>query len=336
MTRGQNTSSTTPAANAAIFAAALVFASLPLWADKGLVFLAGIVMVQIVFAVSFNLMFGLTGLVSFGQAAFFAAGAYTAAWLGRTVPEVPFLISSLAGGVVGALLALVIGAVALRRASGIYFAILTLALGQLVYTLIGKSDALGREDGLVGIKRPVIDFFVGTLDLSVGDRYYYFLLVACALLLGFLWWVWHGQLGRLLAALRQDAERIRFFGVNVRRYREIAFIISGGITALAGALVAPWSQIVTPAIAHWSYSALPILFCLLGGASRFWGPAVGAIVFAGLEHTTRTMVGVSELIVGGALLVVVLAMPGGIVGTLSLLAAKLTKNGKERPNEQSA
>ncbi len=324
------------AANAAIFAAALTFATLPMWADKGLVFLAGIVMVQIVFAISFNLMFGLTGLVSFGQAAFFAAGAYTAAWLGRTVPDLPFLLVCLAGAAAGALLALVIGLVALRRASGIYFAILTLALGQLVYTLIGKSDALGREDGLVGIKRPVIDFFVGSLDLSVGDRYYYFLLVACALLIGLLWWVWHGQLGRMLAALRQDPERMRFFGVNVRRYREIAFIVSGGTTALAGALMAPWSQIITPAIAHWSYSALPILFCLLGGASRFWGPAVGAIVFAGLEHATRTMVGVSELIVGGALLVVVLAMPGGIVGTLSLLAAKLTRDRKEKLNEQSA
>lgn len=309
-------------AAAALAVALAVFATLPLWADKGLLFLAGIVLVQIVFALSFNLMFGLTGLVSFGQAAFFAAGAYASAWLARTAPDVPFFLTVAFGGVAGALLAGVIGLIALRRASGIYFAILTLALGQLVYTVIGKTTALGREDGLIGIARPTLDLGLFQIDLSAGDSYYYLILIASAVLIAALWWVWHGSLGRILTAIRQEPERVRFLGVDVRRYREYAFVISGTITALAGALMAPWSQIITPMIAHWSYSALPILFCLLGGASRFWGPAVGAIVFAGLEHTTRTMIGIGELVVGGVLLAVVLAMPGGIMGTFAAMNEK--------------
>lgn len=299
-----------------------VFATLPFWAGKGLVFLAGIVLLQMVFALAFNLMFGLTGLVSFGQAAFFAAGAYASGWLARMLPDLPFFLTIAFGGAVGAVLSAIIGLVALRRASGIYFAILTLALGQLVYTLIGKTTALGREDGLIGIARPVLDFGVFEINLAAGDNYYFLILTASVVLSAILWWVWHGNLGRILAAIRQEPERVRFLGIDVRRYREYAFIISGTVTALAGALVAPWSQIITPMLAHWSYSALPILFCLLGGRSRFWGPAVGAIVFAGLEHATRTMVGVAELVVGGALLIVVLAMPGGILGTLSALGGR--------------
>ena len=304
----------------------LLFATLPFWAEKGLVFLAGIVMVQIVFALAFNLMFGLTGLVSFGQAAFFAAGAYASAWLARTAPDLPFFLSIAFGGAVGAVLAVIIGLVALRRASGIYFAILTLALGQLIYTVIGKTTALGREDGLIGIARPTLNFGLFETDLSQGDSYYYLILVTSAVMILGLWWVWHGSLGRILSAIRQEPERVRFLGVNVRRFREYAFVISATVTALAGAMMAPWSQIITPMIAHWSYSALPILFCLLGGSSRFWGPAVGAIVFAGLEHSTRAMVGMAELVVGGALLIVVLAMPGGILGTLAGLRQRLTGN----------
>lgn len=305
-------------------AAILAFAALPWWADKGLVFLAGIVLVQIVFALSFNLTFGLTGLVSFGQAAFFAAGAYASAWLARTAPDVPFVLTLVFGAAVGAALAFIIGLVALRRASGIYFAILTLALGQLVYTVIGKTTALGREDGLTGIARPRLDFGLFTIDLSAGDAYYYFILAVSIVMIAALWWVWYGSLGRILTAIRQEPERARFLGVNVRRYREYAFLISGAMTALAGAVMAPWGQIITPMIAHWSYSALPILFCLLGGSRQFWGPAVGAIVFAGLEHATRTMIGVADLVVGGALLLVVLAMPGGILGTLVSLRSRVT------------
>lgn len=310
--------------------------SVPFWAGGGLVFLVGLLLIQTVFALSFNILFGLTGLVSFGQAAFFAAGAYATAYLMRVAPDTPFLLAWLAGGLVGGVIAALIGVVALRRASGIYFAILTLALGQLVYTVIGKSTALGREDGMTGIARPVLDLLVMEIDLSVGDRYFFFILAACIVVAGLLWWVWHGRIGRVLYAIRQDPERVRFLGINVQRYREIAFTISGATTALAGALIGPWNQILTPEIADWSYSALPILMCLLGGASYYWGPAAGAILFVGLSHATRTMPGISELLIGGILLLVVLAVPGGVAAGLARIGKSRRRSAEEGAYDQAA
>lgn len=290
------------------------FAFVPLWADKGTIFLASVVMINVVFALAFNLVFGLTGLVSFGHAAFFAGGAYATGLLLQRFADVPFLVSWLAAGAAGALIAAVVAVVALRRASGIYFAILTLALAELVHILIAKSTLLGREDGLTGIKRPVVDLGVLHLDLAAGNTLYYVTL-GCSLALGaFLWVLWHNQFGRLLAAIRQDAERVRFLGANVHRLRFAAFVISGSVAGLAGGLYAPVAQLLTPELAHWSHSALPILFCLVGGAAYFWGPAVGAIVFIALEHATRNVVGLSELLIGSVLLTVVLVFPGGVIG----------------------
>lgn len=297
----------------------LLFASVPWWADKGLLFLASVVMINATFALSFNLVFGLTGLVSFGHAAFFAAGAYTTGLLLQRFSEVPFLASWLAAGVTGGLVAAVVAVVALRRSSGIYFAILTLALAELVHILISKSDLLGREDGMTGIKRPVMDLGLFSVDLSAGNNLYYVTLLCSAVLGAILYVLWHNRIGRLLAAIRQDADRVRFLGVNVHALKFAAFVASGVMAGLAGGLYAPVSQLLTPEIAHWGYSALPILFCLVGGVSYFWGPVVGAMVFIALEHMTRNVVGLSEILIGLVLLLVVLVFPGGLIGGLRRL-----------------
>lgn len=297
----------------------IVFSSVPFWADKGLLFLSAVVLIKIAFALSFNLIFGLTGLVSFGQAAFFAAGAYTAGILLARFPEVPFLMSWFAAGIMGAFVALIVAVVALRRASGIYFAILTLALAELVHILISKSTYLGREDGLTGIKRPKLDIGLLNIDLAVGNNLYFVTLVLTSLIGFIAYLIWHNRTGRVLAALRQDAERVRFLGVNVTAARFMIFVVSGCLAGLAGGLYAPTAQLLTPEIAHWSYSALPILFCLVGGVSSFWGPMLGAIVFVGLEHLTRNITGLSEIIIGLVLLIVVLGLPGGIIGGIERL-----------------
>ncbi|MCC5859624.1 MAG: branched-chain amino acid ABC transporter permease [Ectothiorhodospiraceae bacterium] len=297
-----------------VLAMLILVASVPFSPGSGLTFLVGLLMIQAVFAISFNILFGLTGLISFGQAAYFAAGAYGTAYLMQLDVGMPFLVAWVLGGLIGGVFAIAVGLVALRRASGIYFAILSLALGQLVYTVIRYSDALGRDDGMLGIDRPVLNFFLFQIDLGVGERYFYFILIATALLVAFLWWVWHGKLGRVLFAIRQDPDRVRFLGVNVQRYQQYAFVIGGTTAALAGGLMGPWAHILTPELAHWSYSALPILMSLLGGVAYFWGPVAGAIVFAWLGYITRTMPGIQELVIGGVLLVIVLALPGGIAG----------------------
>jgi branched-chain amino acid transport system permease protein len=296
-----------------------IFSSVPFWADKGLIFLAAVVLIKIAFSFSFNLIFGLTGLVSFGHAAFFAAGAYTTGILLARLPEVPFLLSWLAAGGMGALVALIVAVVALRRASGIYFAILTLALAELIHILISKSTFLGREDGLTGINRPILDIGILSLDLAAGNNLYFVTLLLTSLIGLVAYFIWHNRTGRLLAAIRQDSERVRFLGVNVPAMRMFIFVLSGCLAGLAGGLYAPTAQLLTPEIAHWSYSALPILFCLVGGVSYFWGPMLGAVIFVGLEHLTRNITGLSDIIIGLVLLIVVLGFPGGLIGGVERL-----------------
>lgn len=308
-----------------ILLAALIvaFATIPLWADGGLRFLAGVALVQIVFALSFNIIFGLAGLVSFGHAAYFAAGAYTAGLLLQKGVPIPLPLILVSGALMGGVLALLVAALALRRSSGNYFAILTLALAELLHIVISKSTLLGREDGMTGLKPPRLDLGVMTVDLSQGHALYYLLLVVTLVAGLCAWLLWSGPIGRRLAATRLEPDRAAFLGINVHRARVQAFALSGVGAGLAGAMYAPLAQLLTPEVAHWSFSALPILFCLLGGAASFWGPVAGVLVFLGVEHATRTVVGLSEIMIGVTLLTVVLVFPGGLAGGVQRLVQSL-------------
>ena len=230
------------------FAVALL---IPQFANKGVVFLAGLVAVNIVFALCFNLLFSYSGLLSFGQATFFAVGAYALEIIMVRLPDVPFLVAVFAAGAGGCLTAVLIGVLALRRTEGIYFAVLTLAFGELVRILISKSTLLGRNDGLTGIPRPKIDLLIGVLDLTRGDSYYYFMIAVCGLLSAVLWWVVHSRYGRVFRAIRLEPVRTAFLGIDPNRHRLLAFAISGTITALVGAVFTPWAQILTPELADW-------------------------------------------------------------------------------------
>jgi branched-chain amino acid transport system permease protein len=308
---------------AVVVAMALAF---PAVANPGLVFLAGVVAINVVLGLSFNLLFSTAGLLSFGQSAFSAAGAYTTAVLLLKVPGLPFLLVLAASALVGAALALALGIIALKRTEGVYFAVLTLAFSALLHVVIAKTTALGRNDGLTGIPRPRIDLGVTSVDLAQGQNFYVFVVLLTAAVTAVLWWVTHSRLGRSFRAIRLDPMRAMFLGIDVRRRRLEAFAIAGATTALAGALIGPLTSIVSPDLAHWAESTKPILFTLLGGAGAFWGPAVGAVMFAGIEYGTRTLAGASDLITGGLLLAVVLAVPGGVLG----LAARLV-NRKRAP-----
>lgn len=283
--------------------------------NRGLIFIAGMVWINAVFGLSFNLLFGLGGVLSFGQAMFFAAGAYAAAVLGQQF-DLPFLLAWLLAGVVGGLLAGLVGAVALRRNEGVYFAILTLAFAELLHLLISNTALLGRNDGLSGLARPVLQLPGLQLDLRGGDRFYYLIVAVCGGLIALLRWTTGTPFGRALQAIKQDPERAEFLGIPVRLHRWAGFVIAGVVTALAGALVAPWAQIVTPELAHWSNSTNPILYTLLGGSAYFWGPVLGAVLLSAVFYLTRTLVGVSDLVTGLLLLGVVLSMPGGVLGLL--------------------
>lgn len=313
-----------PAARFLLVLAVLTAAALllPFVANRGLVFLAGVVAINVVLGMAFNLLFSTAGLLSFGQATFSATGAYAVALLLLRLPDIPFLLALALAAAAGALAAVVIGFVALRRTEGVYFAVLTLAFAELVHVVIAKTSFFGRNDGLTGIPRPRI----GPLDLAQGQAYYVFVIVVTALLIACLWWVTHSRLGRSFRAVRLDPMRAAFLGIDVRRRQLEAFAISGACAATAGGLMGPLTSIVSPDLAHWGESTKPILFTLLGGAGHFWGPFVGAVVFSAVEYGTRSLAGASDLITGGLLLAVVLAIPGGLLGLAALLVARLRPN----------
>lgn len=325
-----------PAKFIALILLAATFVTLPYWANQGIMFLAGLVLIEAIFALSWNLLFGFTGLASFGHAAFFAIGAYLTGYALRAALGVPFLLLILASGILGAAVAVVVGVVLLRRTTGIHLAIFTLALAEVLRIIIGYSTALGREDGLASIPRPSLELGFMTISLNSGTAYYWFLCVAFALIAWLMWVICHGAFGRILVSIRQDPERASFVGVNVPAYRLNAFTISGGVAAVSGALYAPWAQIVTPESAHWIHSTQPMLASLLGGAHSFFGPIIGTVLFSVINYLTRNLVGLSELVIGVTLLVIVLAAPSGVAGLFKALRASYaTKPGAGARREAS-
>ncbi|CAH1689215.1 Branched-chain amino acid ABC transporter permease [Hyphomicrobiales bacterium] len=310
----------------AVLVVLLFFA--PELVNPGLLFIIGMTLIQSVFALSWNLLFGYTGLASFGHAGFYAIGAYfTGASLRYGFP-LPFVVTLLVAGILGALVAYGIGIVALKRLTGIFLAVLTVALTEALGKIIGFTPALGEQDGLGNIPRPIINLGVTSLDLTHSNAYYRFLLIACLLIIGGLWWVIHSRLGRTFRAIREDADRARFIGIDVARYRVISFMISGGTAALAGALSAPWTRIVTLDQVNWLASTQPMLNSLLGGFTSFWGPVVGSVVFTSINYWTRSYPGLSEMLVGGVLVLIILVAPTGVLGILGKLRARLLKGGR--------
>jgi branched-chain amino acid transport system permease protein len=303
----------------AIAAGTLVLASLPFWTTSAIVFLVGLTLIDSIFALSWNLLFGFTGLTTFGHAAFFAFGAYSTGLALKMNAPVHFFLLLLIVTLLGALLSGLVGAVVLRRAAGIALAILTMALGEIMRIVLGYSILLGREDGISGIKRPEVDLLFVQLNLQTGNNFYWFLCVVCALVAGAMCWLSFGRFGRVLRSIQQDPERTAFLGINVARYRLLSFTIAGGVGTLAGALYAPWVQTITPELADTFRSAQPMLNALLGGAQSFWGPVIGTVMFAVVNFSTRTLAGLSELVVGLVLLGVILIAPSGVMGFVDKL-----------------
>ncbi len=305
-------------------AIAVVFVfSMPFWANPGLVFIAGLTLVEALFALSWFFLFSAAGVVSFGHAAFFALGAYGVGVLLKTTVGIPFLVMLLLSAVGGAAVAAIVGLIALKRSSGIYLAILTMALGEICRIVVGYSALLGRDDGLPAIPRPSIDFGFAKLSLAPDLHYYWFLCIATVLLTALMWWLTRSRFGRVLRSVHQDSERTTFIGVDVDWYRLQAFMISGALAALSGGLSAPWTQIVTPEAANVLHSTAPVLNSLLGGLASFWGPFVGATVFAAVHYFTRTLAGLSEIVIGGILLTIVLVAPLGIIGLAQKLESRV-------------
>ncbi len=277
------------------------------------------VLLLALFAISFNLLFGMTGLLSFGHAAFYAAGAYATALLLRG--GAPLLPAVLLGAAFAAALAAVVGAFCVRH-TRVYFSMLTLAFGMLVYAIVWKwTGVTGGDDGLIGIPRGRLGL-PGSLDLDLAPlrRYYWFAAVLVLASVGALHRLSGSPLGLALRAIRENAERAEFSGVRVRRTIFLAFVVAGGFAGLSGALLAPLEQTVAPSAAHWTKSAEPVMAALIGGPFAFAGPLVGAAVYLGLKELIVRFTEYWLLVFGLVLLVLVLAFRGGLLGAVEALA----------------
>src|ERR1700730_14331847 len=261
-------------------------------------------------ALSFNLLFGMAGLLSFGQGAFYAGGAYAAALLLRA--GLPLLPSVLLGALFAAALAAAIGAFCVRH-TRIYSSMLTLAFGMLVYAVVWKwTDVTGGDDGLIGIPRGRLGL-PGPMNVPVEtlQRYYFFTAALVLASMAVLHQLSASPFGLTLRAIRENAERAEFSGVGVRRTIFIAFVIAGFFAGLSGALLAP------PGPAHWTKSAEPVMATLIGGPLSWAGPIAGAAVYLGLKELIVRYTEYWLLVFGLVLLGTVLAFREGLVGALA-------------------
>lgn len=267
------------------------------------------------FACAFNLLLGYTGLLSFGHAAFFGTAAYVTGYMVKNIGLSPGL-GILAGTVAALILGLLFGMLVIRR-QGIYFAMITLALAQLIYFFYLQAPFTGGEDGIQGIPRGRL---LWAFSLENDLHLYYF--VFAIFLIGFflVHRVIHSPFGQVVKAIRENEPRAISLGYDVNRYKLIVFVLSAGIAGLAGSTKAIVFTFVTLTDAEWHTSGDVVLMTLLGGMGTVFGPVVGAFSIVGLQSQLAERLGsLVSVITGVMFMICVLSFRRGIVGELVAL-----------------
>jgi branched-chain amino acid transport system permease protein len=288
------------------------------------------ILILALFSLSVNLLLGYTGLLSFGQAAFFGVGAFAAAKVLLANANVP--LAMIGGMAAAALVALILGFICVRH-TAIYFAMLTLAFGMLFYAGVQKVELI--MSAITGVEVKAATMFGGAwglLDIPRGPifnfpmnslvNYYYFTLVVAGIAIFLFYRLVHSPLGLSFKAIRDSESRVAFTGISVRNRRLLCFVIAGVYAGLAGALRTAWLGNVDPLVFHWSTSAAPIVATLLGGMYTFAGPIVGAAVYyivkerVFVAYSAGMLVQPWQLAIGLIIVALVLGLPGGIVGII--------------------
>lgn len=276
------------------------------------------VLVFALFALSFNILLGYTGLLSFGQAVYFGLGAYGASLF--LIHVMNNLWLALLGGVaVAALVALGIGFLCLKH-HGVSFAFLTLAFAEMIYFIVFEMrNITGGDDGLTGIPRP--DLILPGISLSLANSTvrYFFVLTLVALCYLLTYRILNSPFGRVLAAMRENEERTAFLGLAVRRFKLSSFVLSGAMAGLAGGLFSINLNFVPLEILHWTVSGEVVIMALVGGVANFFGPAIGAALLIILRDVLSSYMERWQLVVGIIFALVVMFLPLGLSSILSKL-----------------
>jgi len=281
------------------------------------------------FACAFNLLLGYTGLLSFGHAAYFGTGAYITGYVVTRFAATPEL-GLLFGVAAAALLGLVFGGLAIRR-QGIYFAMITLALAQMLYFFCLQAPFTGGEDGLQGVPRGKL---FGLISLSSDTAMYVFV---CVIFLAGFWLIdriIHSPFGQVLKSIRENEDRALSLGYDVDRYKLAAFVLSSAIAGLAGATKTLMLGFATLTDVFWGTSGEVVLMTLLGGVGTLLGPVVGAVIIIVLQNELADKVGSWVTVILGAIFVVnVLAFRKGVVGEI---ADRLERRKSAKQEQRSA
>ena len=265
-----------------------------------------------IFACAFNLLLGYTGLLSFGHAAYLGAAAYFTGWLAKSAglsPELAVLAGTLGAGLIG----LAVGLIAIRR-QGIYFAMITLAMAQMVYFVWLQAPFTGGEDGLQGVPRGKL---FGLIPLANDVAMYFVVLTVFVAVFLAVVRIVHSPSGQVLKAIRENEPRAVSLGYDVDKYKLLAFVLSTALAGLAGSLKTLVLGFATLSDAHWSLSGEVVLMTLLGGMGTFAGPVLGAFTIIGLQNYLADRVGDWVTVIIGAIFVIcVVGFRRGFIGEL--------------------
>ncbi|MEN8195880.1 MAG: branched-chain amino acid ABC transporter permease [Pseudomonadota bacterium] len=273
------------------------------------------IMIFGLYAVGFNLIFGYTGMLSFGHAAFLGVGAYGCG-VAISVFGINWLLAIAIGVVLAGAVAMVVGALAIRT-RGIYFAMVTLALAQCVYYILYQwSDLTGGEDGLRGVSVQIVNLGGVELNMLNPLTKYYVMLVFVALALWIFSRILESPFGAVLEAIRENENRARACGYDTARTKWLAFVLSGMFCGLAGALYAIHLSIVPIEAAHYLTSGEAVMMALLGGMGTFFGPFIGAGMFLLLQDVLSAEVEYWQFFTGAIFVIFVLFFPRGIWGSI--------------------
>ena len=307
-----------PTFTPAMFACWLFFATVPFWIERvGLYQYLGIeILVFATYALAFNLVLGHAGLPSFGHGGFFGIGAYAFGLAQFNIAPnlwVCLVVSAIAAAIAGALVAAFISH---RR--GIYYALMTIAFGQIFWFIAIKMHSVtGGEDGLLKIERLPASFSVATFELKSNVALYYFVYALFIAVSLFLWRLTHSPFGRVVKAIKQNETRARFVGYDVWRYKAAVLVVSAGLSGLAGGLFSMAQTSAFPDVMSLHYSGYVVMMTLVGGGLvSFWGPVIGAVVFFLARDIIGALTTGWMLWFGLCFVVMVLFKPEGIAGML--------------------
>jgi branched-chain amino acid transport system permease protein len=301
----------------------VLFALVPVLASSPYqINLASHVLIWSLFAVSFNMLWGVTGMLSLGQALFYGLGAYSVGLMVNYLGSAWYLPGIGIGLLAAALLAFFLGLLVIR-VGGVYFTMLTLAFGQLAWQITFKwYDFTGGDDGIQGIIPPGL--------LGNKTVYYYFLLVLVLVSIWILKRMAYSPFGLILRCVQQNPDRVRFLGRRVRRNQLRIYIISSFFSALAGSLMVGVDSSIHTDMLYWTTSGEVILMSVLGGINQFFGPFVGAVAIILIEDYVGAYTEYWSLIIGTIMLVMVLVFPKGLVGEARRLITRFGRTGTGR------